>query len=92
MGNAQATPQRRLRGHPVLGAIMGLLLGLFLDLLLVSTGSVGTWSHTLMVPAPLFMIVGIALGLLAPFDRGSIRRRYERDRAKQASGRPEGAQ
>jgi hypothetical protein len=62
---------KRTRGRPVLGAICGLLLGVFLtlDLHMLHVWSLGKASETVLPIAGL--VVGLGLGLLGPLRRRS---------------------
>lgn len=60
------------RGRPVLGAIFGLLFGLFLAVDLLLLGLISLDSPFVVLLPVVFLIVGIAGGLLAPL--GSPRR------------------
>ena len=58
------------RGRPVLGAIAGLLFGLFLAVELVFLKVISSGSPLLIALPIIFLIVGIAGALAAPFGRG----------------------
>ncbi|HWH32754.1 MAG TPA: hypothetical protein VNU01_08785 [Egibacteraceae bacterium] len=57
------------RGRPVVGAIAGLLLGVFLALDAVLLGLVPTNAAVLTVLPVLGLALGVAVGLTAPFGR-----------------------
>lgn len=57
------------RGRPVVGAIAGLLLGVFLALDAVLLGLVPTNAAVLTALPVLGLALGIAVGLTAPFAR-----------------------
>ena len=59
----------RRRGHPVLGAIAGILLGLFVavDLMLWKVTYLN--SAALIAPPVAGLVVGVALGMWGPFGR-----------------------
>ena len=61
-----AGPAGSSRGRPILGAIMGLLFGVFLtiDLLFISVFALDS-VMVLLLP-PLSLVAGFALGLVAP--------------------------
>lgn len=59
----------RRRGRPVVGAISGLLLGLFTSLDLVLFGVLPSNAQALLVLPPLGLVFGIVLGLTAPLGR-----------------------
>lgn len=61
-----AGPADSSRGRPILGAIMGLLFGVFLtiDLLFLSVFALDS-VMVLLLP-PLSLVAGVALGLVAP--------------------------
>ncbi len=61
-----AEPAGSSRGRPILGAIMGLLFGVFLtiDLLFLSVFALDS-VMVLLLP-PLSLVAGVALGLVAP--------------------------
>ncbi len=65
----------RFRGRPVLGAIMGLLFGLFVALDLVFFKVVASGSPLMLVLPIAGVVIGIAGGLAAPFGRERIARR-----------------
>jgi hypothetical protein len=60
----------RPRGRPILGALSGLLLGLFLGIDLFLFGLVPLDSIAVTLLVVLGLVGGIALGFLAPLGRG----------------------
>ncbi len=54
------------RGHPVLGAIAGLFLGIFLALDLLLLGTIPLDNALVVILPVLGLVVGIAAGLFAP--------------------------
>lgn len=58
-----------MRGRPITGAISGLLFGVFLDLFLLVLGALALDSMLLVVLPLLFLVAGVALGVVAPFGR-----------------------
>lgn len=71
------------RGRPVVGAIAGLLLGVFLALDLVLLGLLPTNAGLLTVLPVAGLAAGIAAGLTAPFARLRRGRRPAPDRARE---------
>jgi hypothetical protein len=63
-----------MKGSPIRGAVSGLLFGLFLGLFVLTFGLVATDSILLVVLPVLFLVVGIALGVVAPFKRDRLQR------------------
>ena len=59
------------RGRPLLGAFAGLFLGLFVALDLILFGVVPLESGLVWVVAVAGIVLGVALGVWAPFGRGS---------------------
>jgi hypothetical protein len=57
------------RGRPVLGAISGFFLGLFLGLDLMFFGVVPLDSAVITVAPVLGLVIGVALAFVAPFAR-----------------------
>ena len=55
------------RGRPVLGAFGGLLFGLALALLLLTTSAIPLNSILVVVLPVLFLVLGIVLAFVAPF-------------------------
>ena len=64
-----STAQPRRQGRPVLGAIAGLLFGLFLAFDLILLGTIPLNSFLLVVLPILGLIVGLALGRWSPIGR-----------------------
>lgn len=58
-----------MRGRPILGAICGLLFGFFVGLDLFALGAVGSQSPLLLILPLAGLVLGVALGLVAPFRR-----------------------
>lgn len=58
-----------MRGRPILGAICGLLFGFFVALDLFAMGVVGSQSPLLLVLPVAGLVLGVVLGLAAPFRR-----------------------
>lgn len=59
------------RGRPLLGAFSGLFLGLFIALDLILFGVLPLESGLIWVFAVAGIVLGVALGVWAPFGRGS---------------------
>jgi hypothetical protein len=59
------------RGRPLLGAFAGLFLGLFVALDLILFGVLPLESGLIWVFAVAGIVLGVALGVWAPFGRGS---------------------
>jgi hypothetical protein len=59
------------RGRPILGAISGLLLGLFLGLDLFFFGVIPLDSIVITALVVIGLVGGVALGLLAPLGRSN---------------------
>mgnify|MGYP001817073411 CR=1 FL=1 len=59
------------RGRPLLGAFAGLFLGLFVALDLILFGLLPLESGLVWVIAVAGIVLGVALGVWAPFGRGS---------------------
>lgn len=57
------------KGHPVRGALTGLLFGGFLTLFLLTIGVVPLDSILVIVLPVAFLLAGIGLGIGAPFKR-----------------------
>lgn len=62
----------RHRGRPVIGAIAGFLLGLFLAVDLLLLGVIPLDNALVVVLPVLFLVAGVGVGFFAPF--GSLRR------------------
>ena len=60
---------RRAKGRPILGAISGLLFGLFLSILLTVYAAVPLDSVLYFVLVPAGLVVGLFLGITGPFRR-----------------------
>lgn len=58
------------KGHPVRGALTGLLFGGFLTLFLLTIGVVPLDSILVIVLPVVVLLAGIGLGIGAPFKRG----------------------
>ncbi len=56
-------------GHPIIGAVFGLILGIFVTLDLTLAGVVRLDSSMLWVLAPVGLVGGLLLGLWAPIRR-----------------------
>jgi hypothetical protein len=56
-------------GHPILGAITGLLFGISVSLGLIVIVGINLSSAVLGILPPLFLVLGIVWGLWAPFGR-----------------------
>jgi len=56
----------RARGRPILGALGGLLLGISLSLLLLTTGRVALDSKLLVILPPVLFVLGIVWAFTAP--------------------------
>ncbi len=61
------------RGHPILGGFAGFFFGLFLGLTLVTASVVELGSVVITILPILFLVLGIAWGIWAPFGRGRDR-------------------
>jgi hypothetical protein len=59
-----------MRGRPILGAISGLLFGLFLSLNLMLWGLWPLDRVSVFGLPILFLLIGLGLAMLAPFGRG----------------------
>lgn len=57
------------RGRPVLGAVSGLLFGLFLAFTLLTSGVLALDAPVLAILPVVFLVVGIAWALKAPLGR-----------------------
>jgi hypothetical protein len=64
----------RFRGRPVLGAVAGFFLGLFLVVDLIFFTVIGSGSPLIAVFPIVFLILGLALALVGPLGRGRIAR------------------
>ena len=65
------TTTTRRRGRPLLGAFAGLFLGVFVGLDLILFGVLPLESGLVWVFAVAGIVLGVALGVWAPFGRGS---------------------
>ena len=63
----------RRGGHPILGAIVGFLLFLFIAIDLVLFGVLSTYSNVVTIIALSGIVVGILWGWWSPFRRGRVR-------------------
>jgi hypothetical protein len=61
-----------MKGRPLRGIVCGLLFGLSLSLLLLTTGVIPLDSILLVVLPVLFLLVGIGLAAAAPFKRSRL--------------------
>jgi len=61
-----------MKGRPFLGVVSGLLFGISLAGLLLTTGVLATDSILLVVLPIVGLIVGIALAAIAPFKRSRL--------------------
>ena len=59
-----------MRGRPILGAVTGLLFGVFCALDLIMFKVVGSGTPLVLVLPVLGLVGGIVLGVTAPFRRG----------------------
>lgn len=66
----QTTPSGGGGGHPVMGAIFGLLLGVFLGMDLLLAGAFRVDSVMLYLLPLLGLLAGVGLGLWAPIRLG----------------------
>jgi hypothetical protein len=57
------------RGHPIIGAIAGFFCLLGMDMLLITTATVEVGSMVLGILPILGIIIGLVIGLVAPFGR-----------------------
>jgi hypothetical protein len=62
----------RAHGRPILGAISGLFFGLFLALDLLAFKVVESDSPVLVILPIALLVLGIVLGLWAPFGRAKL--------------------
>ena len=65
----QRPPGRGPRGRPVLGAVAGLLFGLFLAVDLLMLGVIVSDSPLFAVLPAVFLVAGFLLGVAAPLRR-----------------------
>ena len=61
-----------MKGRPFLGVICGFFFGVFLSLLLLTTGVLATDSIVLAVLPFVFLVVGLVLAAAAPFKRSRL--------------------
>jgi hypothetical protein len=61
-----------MKGRPLRGIVFGLLFGLSLSLLLLTTGVIPLDSILLVVIPIVFLLVGIGLAAAAPFKRSRL--------------------
>ena len=57
--------------HPIRGAIGGLLVGLGVAVLLIIYGKVWFGRASVWIPLPIFLALGVLLGLVGPTRPGS---------------------
>ncbi|MEP6661448.1 MAG: hypothetical protein ABJD24_16155 [Acidimicrobiales bacterium] len=62
----------RRGGHPILGAIVGFLLFLFIAIDLVLFGVISTYSNVVSILAIAGIVVGFLWGWWAPFRRDAV--------------------
>ena len=61
-----------MKGHPVVGAISGFFFGVFLAMLLLTTGVLATDSVVIGALPWIGLILGIILAAVAPFKRSRL--------------------
>lgn len=61
-----------LRGHPILGAIAGLLLGVFATLAAVLFKALGSGTPLFVILPPVLLVLGVILGLVAPLGKAKV--------------------
>ena len=62
-----------MKGRPLRGAVCGFLFGFFLSVFLLTIGVLPLDSILVIVLPVLFLVLGVLLGVAAPFKRDRLR-------------------